>query len=89
MQVNSIGFTVRDALKLVADFEGAHTNDELPAFVGVGVKPDDFDKGAKKALQDGKLRLFRMSVLYSTYGNLFRSVHCSDDSKVDSRTPSL
>lgn len=48
LQVNSVGYTVRDALKLVADFEGAHTNDGLPAFVAVGVKPDDFDKGASK-----------------------------------------
>ena len=48
LQVNSIGYTVRDALKLVADFEGAHTSDQLPAFVAVGVKPDDMDKGASK-----------------------------------------
>lgn len=48
LQVNSVGYTVRDALKLVADFEGAHTSDQLPAFVAVGVKPDDMDKGARK-----------------------------------------
>ena len=46
LQVNSVSYTVNDALHLVADYEGAHTN-ELPAFVGVGVNPEDFDKGRK------------------------------------------
>ena len=44
LQVNSVSYTVRDALKLVADYEGAHTN-ELPAWVAVGVNPEDIDKG--------------------------------------------
>ena len=44
LQVNSVSYTVRDALRLVADYEGAHTN-ELPAWVAVGVNPEDFDKG--------------------------------------------
>lgn len=70
-QVNSIGYTVRDALKLVADFEGAHANDQLPAFVAVGVKPDDFDKGAKKryrmanCIYFGCLSYIQMIVIYS------------------------
>ena len=46
LQVNSVSYTVNDALRLVADYEGAHTN-ELPALVGVGVNPEDFDKGRK------------------------------------------
>lgn len=71
LQVNSIGYTVRDALKLVADFEGAHTNDELPAFVGVGVKPDEFDKGARKryrmanCVYFGCLSYIHLVVIYS------------------------
>ena len=71
LQVNSIGYTVRDALKLVADFEGAHTNDELPAFVGVGVKPDEFDKGARKryrmanCVYFGCLSYIHLVVVYS------------------------
>ena len=44
LQVNSVSYTVKDALRLVADYEGAHAN-ELPAWVAVGVNPDDFDKG--------------------------------------------
>ena len=44
LQVNSVSYTVKDALRLVADYEGAHTN-ELPALVAVGVNPEDFDKG--------------------------------------------
>ena len=44
LQVNSVSYTVKDALKLVADYEGAHTN-ELPAWVAVGVNPEDIDKG--------------------------------------------
>ena len=71
LQVNSIGYTVRDALKLVADFEGAHANDQLPAFVAVGVKPDDFDKGAKKCYRMancvyfGCLSYIHLVVIYS------------------------
>ena len=44
LQVNSVSYTVKDALRLVADYEGAHTN-ELPALLAVGVNPEDFDKG--------------------------------------------
>ena len=44
VQVNSVSYTLRDALRLVADYEGAHTN-EMPAFVAVGVNPEDFDRG--------------------------------------------
>ena len=44
LQVNSVSYTVRDALKIVADYEGAHTN-ELPAWVAVGVNPESIDKG--------------------------------------------
>lgn len=47
LQVNSVGYTVKDALGLVADYEGAHAN-ELPALVAVGVNPDDVDKGRNK-----------------------------------------
>ena len=45
-QVNSVSYTIRDELRLVADYEGAHTN-ELPAWVAVGVNPEDIDKGRK------------------------------------------
>ena len=72
LQVNSIGYTVRDALKLVADFEGAHTNsDQLPAFVGVGIKPDEMDKGARKryrmanCVYFGCLSYIQLVVIYS------------------------
>ena len=44
LQVNSVSYTVKDALGLVADYEGAHTN-ELPACLAVGVNPEDIDKG--------------------------------------------
>ena len=43
LQVNSVSYTVEDALRLVANYEGAHTN-ELPALVAVGVNPEDIDK---------------------------------------------
>ncbi len=71
LQVNSIGYTVMDALKLVADFEGAHTNDGLPALVAVGVKPDDFDKGISKryrmanCVYFGCLSYIHLVVIYS------------------------
>lgn len=44
LQVNSVSYTVKDALRLVADYEGAHAN-ELPAWVAVGVNPEDIDRG--------------------------------------------
>ena len=44
LQVNSVSYTVKDALRLVADYEGAHSN-ELPAWVAVGVNPEAFDRG--------------------------------------------
>ena len=44
LQVNSVSYTVRDALRLVADYEGAHTN-ELLAEVAVGGNPEAVDKG--------------------------------------------
>ena len=43
LQVNSVSYTVGDALNLIADYEGAHSN-ELPAFVAVGVNPEDIDR---------------------------------------------
>ena len=44
LQVNSVAYTVRDAVKIVADYEGAHLND-LPTWIAVGVNPEDIDKG--------------------------------------------
>ena len=71
LQVNSVGYTVGDALTLVANYEGAHTNDGLPAFVAVGVSPDDFDKGASKryrmanSVYFGCLSYIHLVVVYS------------------------
>lgn len=44
LQVNSASYTVREALRLVADYEGAHTG-ELPAWTAIGVNPEDMDRG--------------------------------------------
>jgi len=44
VQVNSVGYSVRDVLKIVADYEGAHWN-EMLTVAAVGVNPEDFDKG--------------------------------------------
>ena len=44
LQVNSVSYTIKDSLRLVADYEGAHAN-ELPAWVAAGVNPEDIDKG--------------------------------------------
>ena len=72
LQVNSVGYTVRDALKLVADFEGAHANThQLPAIMAVGVKPDDIDRGAGKryrmanCIHFGCLSYVQLVVIYS------------------------
>ena len=72
LQVNSIRYTVRDALKLVADFEGAHLNsDQLPAFVSVGFRPDEMDRGARKryrmanCVYFGCLSYIQLVVIYS------------------------
>ena len=39
-----MGYSVRDVLGIVADYEGAHAND-LVAWVAVGVNPENFDRG--------------------------------------------
>lgn len=44
VQVNSVSYSVRDVLKIVADYEGAHSNDML-ALAAVGVNPEEVDKG--------------------------------------------
>ena len=46
LQINSVGYTVEDALRPVALHEGAHTSESFPV-VAVGVNPEDFDKGRK------------------------------------------
>jgi hypothetical protein len=46
LQINSVSYTVEDALRVVAVYEGAHTNELFPV-VAVGVNPEDFDKGRK------------------------------------------
>ena len=70
LQVNSVGYTLKDALKLVADYEGAHTND-LPAFIAVGVNPEDIDKGRNmkyrltNAVHFGCLSYIQLVTLYT------------------------
>ena len=44
LQVNFVSYTVKDALGLVADYEGAHAN-PLPAWIPFGVNPEDIDRG--------------------------------------------
>ncbi|MXW37396.1 MAG: hypothetical protein F4Z65_03925 [Acidobacteria bacterium] len=46
LQVNSVSYTIREALRLVADYEGAHAS-ELPAWNAVGVNPEAMDRGRK------------------------------------------
>ena len=43
-QVNSVGYTVRDVLRIVANYEGAHTNELFPV-VAVGADPESIDRG--------------------------------------------
>lgn len=47
LQINSVSYTVGDLLKLVANAEGAHLSDALPALIGRGVNPEDIDKGGR------------------------------------------
>ena len=44
LQVNSVQYTVRDAIKLISDYEGAHSNN-LPALIAIGVNAEDIDRG--------------------------------------------
>ncbi len=44
LQVNSASYTIEETLRLVADYEGAHTG-ELPALTAVGVNPENIDRG--------------------------------------------
>jgi len=47
LQVNSVSYSICDLLKLVANAEGAHATNALPALVGRGVNPEDIDKGGR------------------------------------------
>lgn len=70
LQVNSVTYTVKDALKLVADYEGAHTN-ELFSVVAVGVNPDVIDRGRNmkyrlvNSVRFGCLSYVQLVVLYT------------------------
>ena len=61
LQVNSVGYTVRDALKIVADYEGAHTN-ELPALLAIAVNPDGHRQGQEHEVPLGQFGVLRMPV---------------------------
>ncbi|MCY3815988.1 MAG: hypothetical protein OXG59_06800 [Gammaproteobacteria bacterium] len=47
LQVNSVSYTVCDLLKVIANAEGAHYTDALPALIGRGVNPEDIGKGGE------------------------------------------
>lgn len=47
LQVNSVSYTVCDLLKLIANAEGAHYTDVLPALIGRGVNPEDIGTGGE------------------------------------------
>jgi len=70
LQVNSVSYTVKDALKLVADYEGAHTN-ELFSVVAVGVNPEAIDRGRNmkyrlvNSVRFGCLSYVQLVVLYT------------------------
>ena len=70
LQINSVGYSIRDALALVANFEGAHTN-ELTPWLAVGVNPDDIDKKGRKKVRlmnsvvFGGLSYAQLVVLYT------------------------
>ena len=70
LQINSVSYTIRDTLALVANFEGAHTNDLTP-WMAVGVNPDDIDKGGRKkarlmnVVRFGCLSYAHLLVLYT------------------------
>ena len=70
LQVNSVSYTIRDALQLVANYEGAHTS-ELSPWIAVGVNPEDIDKGRKmkyrlvNAVHFGCLSYVQLVALYT------------------------
>ena len=41
LQVNSVAYTINDVLRLVANAEGAHSPDMLPALIGGGWNPEE------------------------------------------------
>ncbi len=47
LQVNSVTYTIGDVLKLVANAEGAHNPDPLPALIGGGFDPEQIGNGAQ------------------------------------------
>ncbi len=47
LQVNSVAYTIGDVLRLVANVEGAHSPDLLPALIGGGFDPEQIGDGAE------------------------------------------
>ena len=70
LQINSVSYTIRDALRLVADYEGAHTN-ELCAWNAIGVNPEDMDRGRNmkyrlaNSVYFGRLSYIHVVTLYT------------------------
>lgn len=70
VQINSVSYSIREVLALVANFEGAHTNDLTP-WLPLGVNPEDIDKkGRKKArlmnsVLFGSMSYAQLLVLYT------------------------
>lgn len=47
LQVNSVAYTISDILRMVANAEGAHSPDLLPALIGGGFNPEQVGKGTE------------------------------------------
>lgn len=94
VQVNSVGYTVRDALKIVADYEGAHSN-EMVAWVAVGVNPEDFDKGRNmkyriiNCVQFGSLSYIHILAMYSGLYIIRRMQHLLSKAESEERFAEL
>ena len=62
LQVNSVSYTVKDALKLVADYEGAHT--QRTTLLGCGRRQSGGHRqGQEHEIPLGQFGVFRMSVV--------------------------
>ena len=77
LQVNSVGYTIEDLLRLGANFEGAHCSSNFPAFIGGGSDPEQLDAGPKMKWQMVKAAQFG-EFLYPDLFVLFTSVQFID-----------
>ena len=83
LQVNSVAYTISDVLRLVANAEGAHSPDFLPALIGGGFNPEQVGNGTEMKHRLANAVRFGLFLVSASY----RVVHRSPPNRPSPRAP--